>query len=358
MLRRQKSQSEPPLRSLPNSARVPRRQAPEPGPTRRCRRGFAHLGGQEPREMARLPPLPLKSPSSRTRLPHAAAAAASSSSFLFGDGSGLCPPAKEVRQRGGSKLAARSQPRRRRCWRRGRPRAQRRPARRVPPPAHARPRPSLTSRRHRPGRRPRSERAVAADGDLRPDAQAPPGRCSGRSSGRLARTKRSRGAGGGQARASERAAQPAQPARLAREVRAAVTAAGRRAGPRGRAARGGEARTPSRPPRDAHAGARAPRPAAPPGSRCALCRPRGRPARAVPLRLRAAPTAPPRPGACRRPQRGGRGCRAGGFEEQDLRSSSEGEEGTASNAGAAARVWAQHGEPRGQWDSRGTRSPK
>lgn len=141
MLRRQKSQSEPPLRSLPNSARVPRRQAPEPGPTRRCRRGFAHLGGQEPREMARLPPLPLKSPSSRTRLPHAAAAAAaaSSSSFLFGDGSGLCPPAKEVRQRGGSKLAARSQPRRRRCWRRGRPRAQRRPARRVPPPAHARP---------------------------------------------------------------------------------------------------------------------------------------------------------------------------------------------------------------------------
>lgn len=76
----------------PNRRGFPERR--QRSPARPCaelsRRGFAHLGGKEPRKMSKKPALPFKRLSSRTGFPHASSASsASSSSFLFGHRSGL-----------------------------------------------------------------------------------------------------------------------------------------------------------------------------------------------------------------------------------------------------------------------------
>ncbi|CAI9178675.1 unnamed protein product [Rangifer tarandus platyrhynchus] len=243
-----------------------------PDPAGRGRGGSAHLGGKEPREVPRKPRCPDGEahcgPASRTPPPPPARV------FLFGDRSAPGQAAAQVRRRGwgGHKLAGRS-----RRWR-GR-RRQGRPPRAVP--AAARPRP-LAPRSHPAPAPPR----LGARGrwGARTRRLKPPHGCSGRPSGRLARTKRSGGAGwggGGEARASERAAHPA---RLAGEVLAARTAR-----PGGRA--GEEARSPSGPPRDAHAGTRAPQPRSPAGEAAA---PSAGPGAAVRAPSRSG-SAPPRP---------------------------------------------------------------
>lgn len=194
-------------------------------------------------------------------------------------------------------------------------------ARSPPPPAHARSRPALTPRRHRPGSE-REEGGVARTRGLKL-----PNGCSGRPSGRLAGTKRSGGAGwkGGSAKRGPRSAP--------RTPRAWPERCGRR-GPRGRA--GGEARSPSGPPRDAHAGTRAPQPRSPAGEAAA---PSAGPGAAVRAPSRSG-SAPPRPPDV--PASPG----AGGFEEWGVCSSPL---GTASSM-SCSRNW----DPaRGTWRALG-----
>lgn len=137
---------------------------------------------------------------------------------------------QRMSSKGGDKLAKRS----RQTWRRWR-------ARDAPAPGAGSSTLSPRSRRPRPGRRPlrapgqRGTRTGAADGT---PGRCPPGRCSAvpaaASDGqREAAERRRRSPSSGAHRA----------ARAAREVRAAVTAAGRRADPRGRAAGTAAART-------------------------------------------------------------------------------------------------------------------
>ena len=231
--------------------------------------------------MSKKPALPFSRLSPRTGFPHASSAySASSSSFLFGHRSGS---SEEVRKagatnlpgeagRGGASGGGRDAPARGA----GSPAGS-------PPPAHARSRPALTSRRHRPGRRPRSERAAAAvptAGDPptgrrgAPRPQRPPLRPP-----RPDKEKRRRG------RRRSPGLRERRAARAPRRRGAGGADSGRAAS--GPAREGGAGRRGAHPlPASPRRTRRDPSPAAVPGSRSALCRPRGRRARAVPLRLR------------------------------------------------------------------------
>lgn len=157
-------------------------------------------------------------------------------------------------------------------------------------------------------RRPLQYRAAGRARGRPPDVGVLSARRSHCPSACLARTKGSRGAA--TAKPDPRARRAA---RAASEVRSAVTAAGRRAGPRERVTRAAVSRAPRRPPGDAHAGTGrlllAPQPAAPAGTRSALCRPlqlragRGS-AWGCPERSQSVPRPPPAP-----PSRGKEGGR-------------------------------------------------
>lgn len=241
--------------------------------------------------------------------------------FLCNHRSGLHRPAEDVRKR-------------------GRQSCQEKPAEVAQVEAQETPPHLGPARRRRPRARPPRSRAPSAarpaaarSGTGQRDARGGAHRTSGCCppaaahcpSARLARTKGSRGAV--TAKPDPRARRAA---RAASEVRSAVTAAGRRAGPRERVTRAAVSRAPRRPPGDAHAGTRrlllAPRPAArrPPRGPAAPSAARsssgraGGAARGCPWRSQSVPAPPPQHPEGRKEEDRGRRRQGRGTRGVDL----------------------------------------